>query len=84
MPARNRSVHVVTTRRVYKDRVYETHLLRRSYREGTAPTSDMSDTHLVGSGRRRELVGRRPDSGPRNDGNGAKTHLLVLAPLSVH
>ena len=43
---------------------------------------DMSDTHLVGSGRRRELVGRRPDSGPRNDGNGAKTHLLVLAPLS--
>ena len=33
MPARNRSVHVATTRRVYKDRVYETHLLRRSYRE---------------------------------------------------
>jgi transposase len=27
-------VHVVTTRRTYKDTVYETHLLRRSYREG--------------------------------------------------
>ena len=27
-------MHVVTTRRHYKDRVYETHLLRRSYREG--------------------------------------------------
>jgi len=27
-------VHVVTTRRTYKGRVYETHLLRRSYREG--------------------------------------------------
>jgi Transposase DDE domain len=27
-------MHVVTTRRHYKDRVYETHLLRRSFREG--------------------------------------------------
>lgn len=27
-------VHVATTRRHYKDRVYETHLLRRTYREG--------------------------------------------------
>lgn len=27
-------MHVVTTRRHYKDKVYETHLLRRSYREG--------------------------------------------------
>ncbi len=27
-------MHVVTTRRQYKDKVYETHLLRRSYREG--------------------------------------------------
>ena len=26
-------MHVVTTRRTYKGRVYETHLLRRSYRE---------------------------------------------------
>ena len=33
MPARNGTSHVVTTRRVYKDKVYCTHLLRRSYRE---------------------------------------------------
>jgi transposase len=31
---RSGAVHVVTTRRTYKDKVYETHLLRRSYREG--------------------------------------------------
>jgi hypothetical protein len=34
MPTRGGSVHVVTTRRHYKDKVYETTLLRRSYREG--------------------------------------------------
>jgi hypothetical protein len=33
MPTRGGSVHVVTTRRHYKDRVYETTLLRRTYRE---------------------------------------------------
>jgi len=33
MPARNGTAHVVTTRRVYKGKVYCTHLLRRSYRE---------------------------------------------------
>ena len=33
MPARNGPVHVVTTRRTYKDKVYCSHLLRRSYRE---------------------------------------------------
>lgn len=33
MPRRNHAVHVVTTKRRYKDRVYTTHLLRRSYRE---------------------------------------------------
>jgi transposase len=31
---RGAAVHVVTTRRVYKGKVYQTHLLRRSYREG--------------------------------------------------
>jgi len=31
---RSGAVHVVTTRRTYKNKVYETHLLRRSYREG--------------------------------------------------
>ena len=34
MPARTGVAHVVTTTRKYKDRVYRTHLLRRSYREG--------------------------------------------------
>ena len=34
MAKRTGSVHVTTTRRHYKDRVYETTLLRRSYREG--------------------------------------------------
>ena len=36
MPARTGAVHVVTTTRAYKDRVYRTHLLRRSYREDGA------------------------------------------------
>jgi Transposase DDE domain len=34
MSRRSGAVHVATTKRVYKGRVYETHLLRRSYREG--------------------------------------------------
>jgi hypothetical protein len=34
MSERGGAVHVVTTRRSYKGRVYATHLLRRSYREG--------------------------------------------------
>lgn len=34
MPARTGVAHVVTTTRKYKDQVYRTHLLRRSYREG--------------------------------------------------
>jgi len=33
MPRRGGSVHVVTTKRHYKGRVYTTHLLRRSYRD---------------------------------------------------
>jgi len=33
MPRRGGAVHVVTTRRRYKGRVYTTHLLRRSYRQ---------------------------------------------------
>jgi hypothetical protein len=34
MAERGRAIHVATTRRHYKGKVYETHLLRRSYREG--------------------------------------------------
>jgi hypothetical protein len=33
MPKRNGAVHVATTRRAYKGKVYVTHLLRRTYRE---------------------------------------------------
>lgn len=33
MASRNQRVHVVTTSRHYKDRIYHTHLLRHSYRE---------------------------------------------------
>ena len=34
MAKRGGAVHVATTRRRHKDKVYETHLLRRTYREG--------------------------------------------------
>ena len=34
MPRRTGSAHVVTTTRKYKGKIYHTHLLRRSYREG--------------------------------------------------
>ncbi len=34
MPRRHGAVHVATTRRVYKGKVYTTHLLRRSIRQG--------------------------------------------------
>ena len=34
MAKRSGAVHVATTRRVYKDKVYESHLLRRTYRDG--------------------------------------------------
>jgi transposase len=33
MPSRNGAVHVATTKRTYKGKVYQTHLLRRSYRK---------------------------------------------------
>ena len=34
MPKRNGPAHVATTTKTYKGKVYETHLLRRTYREG--------------------------------------------------
>ena len=36
MPSRTGTAHVVTTTRTYKGKVYRTHLLRRSYREGAS------------------------------------------------
>src|SRR6516164_4955797 len=40
MPARRGSVHVATTRRVYKGKTYVTHLLRRSVRKGKTVTHE--------------------------------------------
>ena len=40
MPARRGSVHVATTRRVYKGKTYVTHLLRRSVRKGQTVTHE--------------------------------------------
>ncbi|MEK7142258.1 MAG: IS1634 family transposase [Patescibacteria group bacterium] len=40
MAKRNGAMHVVTTTRKYKDKVYQTHLLRRSYREGKKVKSE--------------------------------------------
>lgn len=48
MPTRTGIAHVVTTTRKYKDRVYRTHLLRRSYREsGTVKNETLGNlSHL--------------------------------------
>ncbi len=48
MSSRGGAVHVATTRRHYKGRVYETHLLRRSYREaGKVKTETLGNiSHL--------------------------------------
>jgi hypothetical protein len=48
MARRGGAVHVATTRRHYKDAVYETHLLRRSYREdGRVKTETLGNlSHL--------------------------------------
>jgi hypothetical protein len=47
------AMHVVATRRQYKDKVYETHLLRRSYREGgkvkNETLANLVTVHLPGS-----------------------------------
>jgi transposase len=40
MPARRGSVHVATTKRVYKGKTYVTHLLRRSIRKGKTVTHE--------------------------------------------
>ena len=48
MATRTGTAHVVTTTRTYKDRVYRTHLLRRSYREdGTVKNETLGNlSHL--------------------------------------
>ena len=72
MARRGGAVHVVTTRRHYKDKVYETVLLRRSYREGgKVKTETLANlSHLpprgdrCGAGQpgRTDAGGRRPRS----------------------
>lgn len=68
MASRNGSVHVATTRRTYQGKVYETHLLRRSYREGgkvrhqTLGNLSHLPPDLIDTIRRR-LRGERPDGG---------------------
>ena len=51
MPTRTGTAHVVTTTRRYKDRVYRTHLLRRSYREdGVVKNETLGNlSHLPGA-----------------------------------
>jgi hypothetical protein len=63
MPARNGSVHVATTRRVCQDRVYETHLLRRSYREeGKVKHETLGNlSHLAADVIRRRLQSGQPE-----------------------
>ena len=71
MPARNGPVHVATTRRVYKGKTYQTHLLRRSYREGgkvkhqTLGNISHLPAHLIET-IRQELRGERQAAEPWN------------------
>ncbi|MCH8252156.1 MAG: transposase, partial [Planctomycetes bacterium] len=72
MPRRNGAVHVATTRRTYKGKVYETHLLRRSYRErGKVKHQTLGNlSHLppdLIDTIRRRLRGQQPDEGGRWD-----------------
>jgi transposase len=69
MAKRNGSVHVATTTRTYKGKVYVTHLLRRSYREGgkvkheTLGNLSHLPSDLIETIRRR----LRGDEGPAGD-----------------
>lgn len=69
MPSRNGAVHVATTRRTYQGRVYESHLLRRTYREGgkvkhqTLGNLSHLPPDLIDTIRRR-LHGEPPADGP--------------------
>jgi transposase len=69
MPSRNGAVHVATTTRTYKGRVYHTHLLRRTYREGgkvkhqTLGNLSHLPPDLIETIRRR-LHGEPPAEGP--------------------
>ena len=72
MPSRNGAVHVATTKRTYKGKVYETHLLRRSYRQDgkvkhqTLGNLSHLPPDLIDTIRRR-LRGQPPDQGGQWD-----------------
>lgn len=69
MPSRNGAVHVATTSRLYKGRVYVSHLLRRTYRDGakvkhqTLGNLSHLPPDLIDTIRRR-LRGEPPAEGP--------------------
>jgi hypothetical protein len=69
MPARSGAVHVATTRRKYKGKVYESHLLRRTYRdEGKVKHETVGNishlpSDLIDTIRRRLSGELPPDSG---------------------
>jgi transposase len=70
MSRRSSAVHVATTKRVYKGRVYETHLLRRTYRDGgkvrhqTLGNLSHLPGDLIAIIRRRLRGEHTPQSGP--------------------
>ena len=70
MPSRDGAVHVATTKRAYNGRVYESHLLRRTYREGgkvkhqTLGNLSHLPPDLIETIRRRLRDGSTPESTP--------------------
>lgn len=70
MPSRDGAVHVATTKRAYNGRVYESHLLRRTYREGgkvkhqTLGNLSHLPPDLIETIRRRLRDGATPESTP--------------------
>ena len=70
MPSRDGAVHVATTKRTYNGRVYESHLLRRTYREDgkvkhqTLGNLSHLPPDLIETIRRRLRDGSTPESTP--------------------
>ncbi len=88
MPSRNGAVHVATTSRTYKGKVYQTHLLRRSYREGgkvkhqTLGNLSHLPPDLIDTIRRR-LRGEEPNEGGQWDIVRTLPHGHVAATLGT-
>lgn len=75
MASRTGTAHVVTTKRKYKDQVYCTHLLRRSYREdGLVKNETLGNlSHLPDQGK--FVLG---DSGSGDMGGGVFGHAQIV------